>query len=109
MKDGEGASIEPNQNASNGYGYYDNTPTNADGDTATKAFRKYPNNFVYSGYVSNGSVLSRGTSGYFWSSTASSSNSAYYLFLASSNVYPGTRNVISKYYGWTVRCVVSGV
>lgn len=108
MKDGEGASIEPNKNASYGYGYYDNTPTNADGDTATKAFRKYPNNFVYSGYVYNGSVSSRGAYGVFWSSTASSSNHAYYLYLDSAGVNPGTINYV-KYGGWTVRCVVSGV
>ena len=107
MKDGEGASIEPNQDASNGYGYYDNTPTNADGDTATKAFRKYPNNFVYSGYVGNGSVSTRGAFGLFWSSTANSSNDAYNLSLRSSNVYPGT-NYNVKYSGRTVRCVAPG-
>ena len=107
MKDSGGNGIEPNQNASNGYGYYDNTPTNIDGDTATKVFRKYPNNFVYSGSVYSGSVNDRGSYGYYWSSTARSSIYAYYLNLDSSDVYPGTY-ILNKYYGWTIRCVASG-
>ncbi|MDO4747152.1 MAG: InlB B-repeat-containing protein [Candidatus Saccharibacteria bacterium] len=70
-------------------------------------WRKYPANFVYSGDVYNGSVDSRGRYGYLWSSTAYSSNSAYYLYLDSPYVYPGT-GYSSKYYGWTVRCVAFG-
>ena len=73
---------------------------------ASLRWRKYPVNFVYSGYVNSGSVISRGTNGYYWSSTAYSSNSAYYLFLTSSGVYPGTGGYnVYKYSGRTVRCV----
>ena len=104
MKDINGDSIEPNQNAANGYGYYDDTPTNANGDTATKVFRKYPNNYLYSGGVNGGSVYVRGSYGNFWSSTADYNNYAYYLLLRSSNVYPGTGN-FNKYSGWAVRCL----
>ncbi|MBQ3433000.1 hypothetical protein IJG22_01735, partial [Candidatus Saccharibacteria bacterium] len=87
---------------------YTSSETNSAGKTATAAFRSYPNNFVYSGNVNGGSVSSRGSYGYFWSSTASSSYNAYYLYLTSSLVYPGT-NVSFKYYGWPVRCVAPGV
>ena len=87
---------------------YTSSETNSAGKTATAAFRSYPNNFVYSGLVNGGSVRVRGSDGYFWSSTAYSSNYAYYLYLNSSYVYPGTIN-ISKYLGRAVRCVSPGV
>jgi len=85
--------------------YY--TGTAEAGPVADK-LRSYPNNFVYSGNVSSGSVYNRGSSGSFWSSTALSSVNAYYLYLNSSDVYPGTVNG-SKYSGRTVRCVAPGV
>ena len=92
----------------NGYNsYYSSATTNTAGDTATKAFRKYPNNFVYSGNVDSGSVINRGSYGRYWSSTAYSSGSAYSLRLVSSNVGPGTYGSL-KYSGWTIRCLVSG-
>ncbi len=72
-----------------------------------KKLRSYPNNFVYSGYLYSGSVSHRGSNGNYWSSTANSSNYAYYLYLASSNVYPGTGNG-NKYIGRPVRCVAPG-
>ena len=87
---------------------YTSSETNSAGKTATVAFRSYPNNFVYSGYVEGGSVYNRGWSGNFLSSTAYSSFNAYYLFLNSSSVSPGT-NHYSKYSGRTVRCVAPGV
>ena len=70
-------------------------------------WRKYPVNFVYSGYVYIGSVNSRGSFGPYWSSTAVSSNNAYNLSFGNSYVYPGT-GLDSKSYGWTIRCVASG-
>ena len=86
---------------------YTSSETNTAGKTATAAFRSYPNNFVYSGGVYSGSVNIRGSYGYYWSSTAYSSDFAYYLSLYSSSVAPGT-NHNYKYYGRSVRCVVSG-
>ena len=68
-------------------------------------WRKYPVNFLYSGLVSSGSVSNRGSYGYYWSSTAYSSNSAYYLGLSSTNVGPGTYSSI-KYVGQSIRCLV---
>ena len=50
----------------------------------------------------------RNYGGYYRSSTAYSSGNAYYLYLNSSSVYPGTDNIL-KYYGRTVRCVAPGV
>ena len=87
---------------------YTSSETNSAGKTATAAFRSYPNNFVYSGYVYGGSVNTRGSNGHFCSSTAGSSSGAYYLSLDSSLVYPGTASSY-RYYGRTVRCVAPGV
>ena len=85
--------------------YYRNSDTNANGDTAAKALRKYPNNYLCSGYVNGGSLGNRGSSnGYYWSSTASSSGSAYYLYLDNSDVGLGTGSNY-KYYGRAVRCI----
>ena len=105
MKDSSGNSIEPDQNASGGYGYYGNSVTNTASKTATAAIRSYPNNFLYSGYVYSGSVTDRGSGGGYWSSTANGSYYAYSLYLGSSNVYPGTYYNV-KYRGRTIRCLV---
>lgn len=59
--------------------------------------------FVLSGYRDGSSTYSQATYGYYWSSTASSANSAYYLRLDSSGVRPASS--YSKYNGLTVRCV----
>ena len=95
--------VEPNQNNSNGYGHYDNTPVNTSGDTATKAIRKYPNNFLYSGDVTGSSVSYRGSLGSYWSKSAYSSSSTYGLYFFSSYVYPSGN--YTKYYGFSVRCL----
>ncbi len=92
-------------NFANDYFYYIGTP---EGTDASNKLRAYPNNFVYSGYVSSGSVGYRGSNGVFWSSTANSSDYAYNLYLSSSNIDPGTDDS-RKYYGGTVRCVALGV
>ena len=93
-----------NSQASNGYSYYDNNVTNANGDTATKAFRKFPNNFVYSGLWNGAQAYSRSSSGFYWSSSANSYNKTYPLALYSSSVYPGTISS-NRYSGLSVRCV----
>ncbi|MDO4746962.1 MAG: hypothetical protein Q4A70_01275 [Candidatus Saccharibacteria bacterium] len=91
-------------NANSGVSYYGSNTINTAGDTATKAFRKYPNNFIYSGHFSGSSALV--SSGFYWSSTASDYESARYLVVNSSNVRPGT-NESPKYYGGSVRCLSS--
>ena len=97
---------EPDQNASNGYGYYGNSLINTNGDTATKAFRKFPNNFVYSGLVTSAAAYTRGTDGYYWSSTANDSYNSYYMYLYSTEVRPGTGGS-SKFLGYSIRCLAS--
>ena len=90
----------PANYSSSTYPYY----TGTEAGPVDKALRTYPNNYLYSGGVNGGSVGNRGSVGYFWSSTAYGSSYAYYLYLYSSNVYPGT-NSYSKYDGRSVRCV----
>ena len=82
----------------------------AEADPIANILRAYPSNFVYSGYIVSGSVSSRGSLSYYWSSTTNNRASAYYLNLSNTNaiVRPGTGNS-SKYYGGTIRCIVPGV
>ena len=60
-------------------------------------------NFILAGRRNGSSTDYASTRGYYWSSTASSNNRAYSLYLNSSGVYP--TNVDLKYLGYTVRCI----
>ncbi|MBQ3296849.1 hypothetical protein IJH01_01825, partial [Candidatus Saccharibacteria bacterium] len=71
-----------------------------------KLIRAFPNNFVYSGYFDTASAGNRGSSGDYWSSSASDSTNAYNLNFGSTNVYPGTSSN-NTYYGRAVRCLLS--
>ena len=73
--------------------------SSAFGDNWTLA----PLNFVLSGIRHGNSTDGQGSRGDYWSSTAYNNNSAYYLGLDSSNVYPASGNV--KYRGLSVRCL----
>jgi len=98
---------EPN-NPNGGYSYYQGTVDGVDlGATASSSLRNYPNNFIYSGVWYGSSAYTRGSYGYYWSSSASVSSLAYGLTFGSSSVYPGTYNIY-KYYGFAVRCVAGG-
>lgn len=57
------------------------------------------------GYVVNGSLANASSDGNYWSSTASSSTSAYALHFDSSSVAPSSSNY--RYFGRSVRCVRS--
>ncbi len=81
--------------------YSSTTPTGAD---MSKAWRAFPNNFLYSGYFGTSSAYGRGSYVYYWSSTAGNIRNSYYLFLDSLTVYPGTNND-GKYSGSSIRCV----
>ncbi|MBO7699352.1 fibrobacter succinogenes major paralogous domain-containing protein [Candidatus Saccharibacteria bacterium] len=70
---------------------------------SASAMMSSPVNFVLSGRRYGSSTSSRGSGGYYWSSTALSSSYAYNLYLDSSNVYPADN--FHKYYGFAVRCV----
>ncbi len=61
-----------------------------------------PYNFVYGGLVSNSSLNTAGSYGYYWSSTANSASNAYYLRFSTS-VDPSLNN--ARYLGFSVRCV----
>ena len=71
---------------------------------ASNRWRKFPNNFLYSGYFYTSSANNRGSYGYYWSSTAFSNYYSYYLYLTSSYVYPGSSNY-NKSGGRSIRCV----
>ena len=91
---------------------YDSSTTpsyNGNGSTEAglvdKKIRKYPNNFLYSGFAYSSSVNSRGSSGSYWSSTAMLlSGSACSFSFSSSSVQPGAGNG-NRSYGDTLRCV----
>ena len=73
--------------------------------TGGTAMRSAPLFFVRSGFVyANGHYLGNvGDSGYYWSSVASSSSSAYFLQFDSDFIYPS--NSYDRYNGYSVRCV----
>ena len=73
---------------------------------ASNRWRKYPTNFLYSGYVGTSSAINRGRYGYYWSSPAANANNSYSLRLYSTYVEPGT-GYYNKYLGYTARCVAS--
>lgn len=71
---------------------------------ASNRWRKYPNNFVFSGYYDNSEVMDKGYAGSYWSSTTGSINGAYYLFLQTDYVHPGTKSFY-KFIGQSIRCI----
>ena len=75
------------------YDSYDSSP----------ALRSNPVNLTLSGYVSNSSRYTQGSSGFYWSSTVLSDNSAYAPELSTWTVNP--RNGSGKPFGSSVRCV----
>ena len=94
-------SVANNSVANNGNSYYNTSTLNIAGDTASEAFRKFPNNMVRSGYINAINTMARNTGGVYWSSTF-----PYSLFLNNNNLYPGTSGSYSAFYGASVRCVV---
>ena len=71
--------------------------------TTGSTLSKAPYYFIPAGYVRSGSLDLAGNYGYYWSSTAFSSNVAYYLGSYSSRVYPS--NNANRYSGYSVRCL----
>ena len=68
----------------------------------TQDIRLAPLYFVYGGYVASSSLSDAGEHGFYWSSTASNSSSAYNLYFNTS-VYPSS--LLSRSLGYSVRCV----
>ena len=76
----------------------------SEGRNASKLFRRYPNNFIYSGIFSD-SASGMGSHGNYWSSTVRDAEYSYYFYIGSNGVYPGTLTDSMKYYGYSIRCV----
>ena len=98
---------EPDQStAGNGYGFYGNSLTNTVGDIATRAFRKYPNNFLYSGGFGYSSAQGRHWNSRYWTSTVYGIGDSYYMALSDLEAYPGTE-FFHKTNGYSIRCVLN--
>ncbi|MBQ6414180.1 hypothetical protein IJI28_00965 [Candidatus Saccharibacteria bacterium] len=103
-------------NSLGGYKNANNVPQKMDGNTTptqvVMIFRlhHFPNNFVFSGNLSGGSIDNRGTRGQYWVSTAASTNSSCainYYNSSTSSFYPGINYDFYKRIGRTVRCVAT--
>ena len=84
--------------------------TSPTGTVLDARFRTYPNNFTWDGYISNGSLYSYRTLGYFWSGTGyylSSSSKYYGDYLGLSTDYVRYSYIQQKQYGTQVRCIVT--
>ena len=95
---------KPADYSSQTYPYYGRNNT-TEGTNASNKLRSFPNNFIYSGYFNDSSARSRGSNGFYWSSSVYGSYYSYNLNFSSSRVNPGTYSS-SKYYGFSVRCLV---
>lgn len=62
-------------------------------------------NFPYAGHVDNSSLYDVGSVGNYWSRTANSAGSAYYLDFDSS--YIGSVDNNLRYRGFSIRCVAT--
>ena len=78
----------------------------SEGSDVSNKLRTYPNNFLYSGAFGMSSVYNRGSTGTYWSSTASTNGISYNLNLGSSYVEPGNDN-LEKYRAASVRCTAN--
>ena len=98
-----------NGNTTGGF-FYLNYKINGDSNVrdyvAARKLRAYPNNFVYSGNFSSGSLSNRGSAGLYWSSTAYNASNAYHLDFYINGVNPGTIYSDNKSNGFSVRCVL---
>ena len=72
---------------------------------SSNRWRKYPNNFLYSGRIMPWVGNERGRMGFYWSSIAYSSEGSFFLILDRSSVDPGN-NSFTKSSGLSIRCTV---
>ena len=71
---------------------------------ASNRWRKYPSNFLLSGFLGSSSAYARGSFGAYWSSATSGADYSGVLYLQSSLVSPKTA-ASQKYNGSSARCV----
>lgn len=75
---------------------------------ASNTWRSYPNNYIYSGYLTSSSINNRNISGFYWSSSAYEYQYAYGLSLGSGFVSPDPiYSYFSKSSGRPIRCIKS--
>ena len=94
--------VNPANYNSSTYPYY----TGTEGTPLSNTLRSYPNNFLYSGEFS-GTTATRGTNGYYWTSTTNDDMNSYIMYLYRTNVNPGDACSIKKSSGKTVRCILN--
>ena len=87
-----------------GTGITASSGTDPTGETMSRRWRAYPNNFVYAGYYLGLSAINRGSGGLYWASTALDSATAYGLGISEANSYPNGSNI--KVRGYSLRCLV---
>lgn len=87
--------------------YYSPITVNANGYNAIRAFMSFPNNFLYSGDISEATIYRRGREMSYWASTTESSKDAYVLRVNYhyADLSPGT-SIEFKYTGLAVRCII---
>lgn len=84
--------------------YYDVDGGNL-GTSASKLFRSFPNNFIYSGGYNDKAASGRGSWGRYWSNTTDY-GAAFRLGVNPDAIYPGTGgNNVTQ--GYTIRCIYS--
>ena len=84
----------------------DGTTKIVSGAAGSQAMRSLPLSIPFTGsynWVSGNASYNAGSNGYFWSSTAYSQTSGYYLYFNSSNI--GPQHNSNKVGGLTIRCV----
>ncbi len=75
-------------------------------EAKTVNFTKYPNNFLYSGYVSGSYLVNVGTEGLYWSRVVASPSMALYFSISKNKTYASPASYNGRYYGYSVRCQV---
>lgn len=81
-----------------------NTRVNSGLTNTSVGLRTYPNNFVYSGFLSGSAIKERSLFGGYWTASVFDMSAASTLGFQSTYVRPGT-NFNSKRYGIPVRCL----
>ena len=81
--------------------------TNEETAAASNRWRKFPNNFVYSGYLSGNTMTELGETGNYFSSTVGNASQALHVGFSADGIWPGN-GWTDKSYGESVRCVYGG-
>ena len=88
---------------------YMNSSTMPTGEIMSERLRHFPNNFIYSGYVTTSSINQRGSAGAYWTSEGGgSSDRARIMYFLDDSVYPGRDNnygTRNKFHGASIRCM----